>query len=296
MASTRTDFRTYRKLLPPEAFALSTGPDSPPSDLIEEEIWHSIISLPDDVSLRTSDHYGSCLGHGWELWGRWISVLETLARPSGVGKESPIAVAASDVLDLLQASLFNSLTGYYRAAFSCLRTIWEEMTIGLELQLSGDAKAFAEWCNGDREFRFGSAADRLQGNPRVAKVERETQGLVEDNFFRQSRPPSGTGGFARRSFRTLSGFAHSRPGSSDAILWGGSNGPIFVEEAFEQWYRIFLEAYAFSLVAAKLSEPEVWRTTLDSGPTVSELFRTVVALLPADTDAAKLFAAVPDDL
>jgi len=54
------DFRTTRYRLPPDAFALGPeGPDSPPQDLVEEEIWMSIIFLPDDVSLQTSDDHGA---------------------------------------------------------------------------------------------------------------------------------------------------------------------------------------------------------------------------------------------
>jgi hypothetical protein len=55
-----SDFRAIRIVLEPDDFALSSGePDPPPSDLIDENIWHGIMTLPDDVSVRTSNHYGS---------------------------------------------------------------------------------------------------------------------------------------------------------------------------------------------------------------------------------------------
>ena len=34
----KSDFRSFRKILPPEAFAIAEGPDLPPKDLIKKEI------------------------------------------------------------------------------------------------------------------------------------------------------------------------------------------------------------------------------------------------------------------
>ena len=68
-----SDFRAFRVKLDPDDFALSYGPDPPPSDLIPEDVWHSIQDLPSDVSIRTSDHHGTKLKGIHELLGFWIS-------------------------------------------------------------------------------------------------------------------------------------------------------------------------------------------------------------------------------
>jgi hypothetical protein len=54
------DFRYRRFRLPPEAFAIHPeGPELEPRDVIEEEVWRSVVVLPDDVSIRTTDDYGT---------------------------------------------------------------------------------------------------------------------------------------------------------------------------------------------------------------------------------------------
>jgi hypothetical protein len=58
----RTDFRAKRLMLEDSDFALAPGKYPGPTNLIQEYTWKSITSLPDDVSIRTSDKYGSQLG------------------------------------------------------------------------------------------------------------------------------------------------------------------------------------------------------------------------------------------
>lgn len=53
-----TDFRVVRSVLESHDFALSEGPDVPPTDLVEEDVWNGIMHLPEDVSIRISDHHG----------------------------------------------------------------------------------------------------------------------------------------------------------------------------------------------------------------------------------------------
>lgn len=73
------DFRSKRQKLPPEAFAIGPETEPEPSDLIDEETWTDLTHLPDDVSLRTSDHHGTLLkrapvmlGGGASAW-YWMS-------------------------------------------------------------------------------------------------------------------------------------------------------------------------------------------------------------------------------
>src|SRR5580704_17850282 len=53
----------------PHEFAISEGQDVPPSDLVDPDIWHGIMHLPEDVSIRISDHNGLRLRLMYQLWG-----------------------------------------------------------------------------------------------------------------------------------------------------------------------------------------------------------------------------------
>lgn len=80
------DFRSRRWILEPEDFALgSDEPDGPPNDLIDAKTWESIVSLQDDVSIRTSNDYGSTLALLWRYKNEWnclvIALQELEASP-----------------------------------------------------------------------------------------------------------------------------------------------------------------------------------------------------------------------
>jgi hypothetical protein len=68
-----TDFRATRSKLEPHGFAVSEGQDVPPSNLIEQEVWDGIMHLPEDVSIRISDHNGTRLELLHGLWADWIT-------------------------------------------------------------------------------------------------------------------------------------------------------------------------------------------------------------------------------
>lgn len=79
------DSRAFRLMLEPDDFALgSDQPDKPPSDLIDKDIWESTKSLPDDVSIRTSNEYGKTLktlGFYWDQWNCLVGALQQEAGP-----------------------------------------------------------------------------------------------------------------------------------------------------------------------------------------------------------------------
>lgn len=74
----KADFRKRRVKLPPDAFAIGPKTNPKPSDLIDQLTWDSLVSLPDDVSLRTSEHYGSILKEFWDAWDEWICLVLAL--------------------------------------------------------------------------------------------------------------------------------------------------------------------------------------------------------------------------
>src|SRR5580693_7157078 len=107
----RTDFRSTRIKLSPEAFALSTGKDLPPTDLVDEDTWKHITHLADDVSLRTSDHFGSRLKESVELWSKWISVTIAIQHAPNASHFVPLAHVTGDAGEYFQGSIHNALVG-----------------------------------------------------------------------------------------------------------------------------------------------------------------------------------------
>lgn len=63
------DFRARREVLESDDFASADGePDPPPSALISEETWDGIMTLPDDVAIRTTSHLGEWVELLHDLW------------------------------------------------------------------------------------------------------------------------------------------------------------------------------------------------------------------------------------
>lgn len=240
------DFRSNRSKLPDEAFAYVEGPGHPPQDLVEEEIWHSVMGLPDDVILRTSDDHGSQLKVMHEIWGDWIeSVGDT---------QDAMYHALLDAADDLQAALFNSLCGYYRVAASCLRSALELNALGTYHQLFSKVTDYAGWVKADQK-KFGETCDLIYRHPQAQPLE-EHLSKTRCSIFRQKSKIQ-EGGWARVLFSRLSEFAHARPSGSAAKMWGGSNGPIYVAESFLAVYGLYLETAALSYVLLKLARPDL---------------------------------------
>ena len=74
------------------------------------------------------------------------------------------------------------------------------------------------------------------------------------------------GGFVRRTFSGLSNYAHSRPEFVDSHL-RESNGPIYVQSAFNQVAWMHFETIALAYVLALIARP-----TMRISPKIRELF------------------------
>jgi hypothetical protein len=270
--------------LPPNAFAIGPKTEPEPSDLVDPNTWNSLVSLPDDVSLRTSEHYGSVLKKFWYAWDEWICLVLALQGAVKKPSTSPIAHSANTAIDEVQASIYNALVGFYRLAFSSLRNILEQMTIGLHLELAHNQEIFSDWLNGDPELKFGWAADNVTHHPSIQKLESCLTPMIYDNLFQQKSPKK-KAGLARRLFSELSQFTHGGPAFTNGDLWDGSNGPIFVPKAFEKWSVTFAKTYALGVLEAKLAQPKI--TVLGSGSrlTVRDLFKQIVNGIPQKEDA-----------
>jgi hypothetical protein len=277
-----SDFRSRRLTLQNKDFALARGKYPGPINLISKGTWESIVSLPDDVSIRTSDKYGPQLHKMWEYWGIWVRIVLAVQDLSKDPTESPIAIAASDAADEFQASIYCALVGYYRVAFSCLRNVLEQTTIAARLTLIPDPKFFADWRNASEKVGFGWAADTLPKSPGVAALERHLTAATADSLFAQNPK-----GFARRLFVKLSKYTHGAAGFTDADS-RQSNGPIFVPKAFLAWCGASRKTYAIVLHELKLAYPQL--KNLPYGPprmTFDQFRRKMIRKIPSkDKDRA----------
>ncbi len=277
-----SDFRAKRLMLEGKDFAVASGRYPGPTNLIQEDTWKSIVALPDDVSIRTSDKYGSQLEQMWEYWGIWGRVVLGVQALSSDPTESPTAVAACDAADEFQAATYCALVGYYRVAFSCLRNVLEQMTIAARLAISNDSNCFTDWRNGEDRIGFGWAADTLPKSPVVVALERHLKATTADSLFAQAPK-----GLARRLFVQLSKYTHGAAGFTDADS-RESNGPIFVAETFLDWCVAALKTYAIALHELRLAHAQL--KDLPWGPpplTFNEFCRRVVADIPSgDKDSA----------
>lgn len=283
------DFRAKRLMLEDSDFAVVSGKYQGPTNLIQEDTWNSIVSLPDDVSIRTSDQFGSQVEQMWEYWGMWGRVVGGVQALSSDPTESPTAIAACDASDEFQAATYCALVGYYRVAFSCLRNVLEQITIAAQLTISNDAQSFTDWRNGEDRIRFGWAADMLPKNPDVAALERHLKSAMMDSLFDQAPK-----GLARRFFVELSKYTHGAAGFTDGDS-RQSNGPIFVPKTFLDWYVAALKTHAIALHELKLAHPVLDKPPWGLPPLeLDEFRRRVVADIPSNDEEILFFNSLAD--
>lgn len=278
-----SDFRARRYMLEKGDFAVASGEYSGATNLIDEPTWKSIVALPDDVSIRTSDKYGSQLQQMWEYWGMWTRVVGGVQALANDPTESATAIAVCDAIDEFQAATYAALVGYYRVAFSCLRNVLEQITIATQLTVSNDRNGFNDWRNGEDRIKFGWAADMLPKNPDMATLERHLRATRNDSLFNQVPK-----GLARRFFVELSKFTHGASGFADGDS-RQSNGPIFLAKIFLDWCIAALKTYAIALHELKLAHPRLDRLPWGPPPLrLDEFRRKIVADIPS-TDKERTF-------
>jgi hypothetical protein len=119
-----SDFRARRRVLTRSDFGIAPNPEPRPSDLIDKKNWQSLVTLPDDVAVRTSSHQGTTLTQLNELSSAW---LFSTRMPPHRERMSPVML---DAYDEIEASIYNCLTGYYRFSIAGLRNVLELAAIG----------------------------------------------------------------------------------------------------------------------------------------------------------------------
>jgi hypothetical protein len=237
------DFRAVRIVLEDEDFALVEGSEEPPTDLIDREVWNGIVTLPDDVAIRTSNHHGQLLRVLDQHCSIWVFAVDSV--------QEPIGEAMLDAADEFRAATFNALHGYYRQACGCLRNALEAVTTAAACQASARADLLGKWKQG--KLGFGAACDVLQSTPALDSLRTKLAKHPGDSIFDQ-RTKTTRGGWARRLYSNLSGFEHSSPTCRNGDMWQ-SNGPVFAPKALCRVASIFLETSSLCFLLVKAVRP-----------------------------------------
>ncbi|MGA2311623.1 MAG: hypothetical protein ABSF87_04535 [Xanthobacteraceae bacterium] len=223
-----TDFRAVRSMLEPHEFA--EGRDVAPSDLVDQDVWDGIMHLPEDVSIRTSDHNGTRLKLLHSLWADWVTAIGNPDKPDEIYN------CMLDAADCFQCATFNFLHGYYRAALAELRVALELMMIGAYGSLYPNDKEYVAWKTGAGELSFTRCRKRLSGNLRKG----DGKWLFED------------GEFFAATYQKLCNYTHSRPDASDGALWE-SNGPVYNNEALMLTFFTTLSVFAMCYLLVRIA-------------------------------------------
>lgn len=253
------DFRRSRKYLAPWLFAWpGDEPDTypPPSDLVPEDRWDNVMTLPTDVALKSSSYEGSIIARLSSLCSDWISSWPRVGEAPFLEETSLLAGEEFDAL------VFNALHGYYRQAIGCLRNALETMTIAASLAVTRNQALFDEWRQGARQISFGQARAWLRDSTIGAQVEHEATPYSvfgnDDAAWMKAR-------YAR-----LCAYAHSQAGYNNADFWE-SNGPVFSRTALHVVECEFRETAALAYFVLRLAwpgfQPGPIATNLLSGPT-----------------------------
>ena len=241
------DFRAVRRVLEPDDFALTDGkPDGLPIDLIDEDAWNHIMTLPGDVAIRTSGFQGSRISLLNDMTTGWIEIL-----PSS---SDIIASAMLDVSGALYSSIFSQLHGFYKEAISTLRNALETIVLAAQCTLAADEEKWRRWQEGE-ELRFGNICDQMLALPPIQIRESGVQTQYESGIF-VGDDRTNRSAWARSLYRKLCRFSHARGDATNAAMWK-SNGPIYSGDGFKASYHIFLEVHALCLILAKLAHPDL---------------------------------------
>jgi hypothetical protein len=235
------DFRRVRRYLAPWLFADgeegTTYP--PPSDLMQEEPWDSVMALPTDVALKTSSYSGAAAARLEALHHDWVF---SWPDPGAATFMDEICLLAGEEVDAL---VFNAIHGYYRQAIGCLRNALETMTIAAGLAVTNNVTLFGRWRAG-QEISFGQARSWIRGSAEGAQIDREVAphsvfGNVDTSWIKDR-------------YSRLCAYAHSQAGYNNADFWE-SNGPVYRPQALMVVEAEMRETLAIAYLLLRLGRP-----------------------------------------
>jgi hypothetical protein len=222
-------------------FAVRTGPSAAPTDIVDQEAWESMMHLPTDVLLRTTDYLGKMVTDMHDQGSAWI-----FAMPMELEKAPFMFEPTLDASDEFQAAPFIAVHGWYRQATASLRNALEAMACGAAFAVREDEAMYSAWRAGSHEPKFGNAVELLGQDTRLASIDAR---LGAPGLF--GRKPDG---IVQKAYDNLCRYAHSRAGHTNADIWQ-SNGPIFVGRALTQFWIDFCDTIALCYVLLKIGWP-----------------------------------------
>jgi hypothetical protein len=238
------DFRARRGVLTQGDFAWAPKPEPPASDSVDDAIWSSIVTLPDDVAVRTSNHHGTTLRQLDDLWGAWIE---------SIGENNDLMSSVMlDAGDDFQSATYTALTGFYRLSVAALRSALELTTIGAWAQVCSKTNDYNAWRDGKLTLSFRQACDGLM--TATSPLRDELRATVQNSLFDQKTLAS-EGGYARRIYHGISNYSHARPGLSDGDI-RQSNGPIYDKSAFDHVSWMQFETIGLCFVLLLIARPK----------------------------------------
>jgi hypothetical protein len=122
--------------------------------------------LPEDVSIRISNHNGLRLRLMYQLWEDW---LEAIGDPD---KPDEMFNCLLEAADCFQGATFNFLHGFYRTALAELRTALELVMIGTYGTLYPNNKGYLQWKAVGHSARGRRLADLFLIEPHQAAAPR----------------------------------------------------------------------------------------------------------------------------
>ncbi len=237
----RDDFRRLRRYLAPHLFASSDDDEPetypPPSDLVPEEKWDHVMTLPTDVALRSSSYEGSAVSRLATLESQWIFSWPDIGEAPFMEE---VAVLAGEEFNTLA---FNALHGYYRQAVGCLRNALETLMVAASLAVTDNRYVFDRWRKGEHQIDFGQARAWLRDSAEGKAIEADISphsvfGNVDSSW-------------TKARYARLCAYAHSRAGYNNADFWE-SNGPVFVPRALVVVEQEFRETLALCYLLLRL--------------------------------------------
>ncbi|MGA8475091.1 MAG: hypothetical protein WB681_08495 [Candidatus Cybelea sp.] len=204
----KTDFRRVRRYLADEDFALNEGPAFVPLGRISKDVWEEITGLPTDVAIRTTDYKPNAVSGARRIAASWLGAYEPL-------DDSPFHWQSMAVYENSNSSLFNAVSGWYRVAGTSLRVAVDDLLLGLYFQSQPD-----------KLDEFRQIVHEAGRSPQFREMRTFLFERTGDSMFENA------GAYASLYYDCLSKYVHR---IADGLLWG-SNGPIFENEAFEQWW------------------------------------------------------------
>ncbi len=262
MSTPTRDPRHTRDKLPPEAFAISEGDDPPPTDPIADDVWSSIVHLPDDVSLRTSDYDGTLIGEAHELWSEWTSIGLALAYLDPNDPSRLSNLCSFIVIDELQASLYLALTGYYRQSIGGLRLALEAGLVSAYFSSGAAGSAnVKDWIEGALDLQANMMRQKL-----ISQVPyKHIATMMPDH------------GWIHSLTRQLNKYSHAGMPTSNVEFWH-SNGPIYVPEALPVWAELYFEVGLAVATLIGMSDPDIFAATYPAGYSFASSVHDLVKL------------------